>query len=188
MDRIQKIKRVAERYGQRSITRQQSTTRSIFDTLELKSGQLHYSFFNGVNSRTFPLTNLSDNKLEAGETLAVEFLYVNLISEKEQEGKKSVEILPPTSEILLGTLSIEVMNSIIVKPIRLLSMSPSYNRLPNPSSYVLRLLTIPVIMPLVPFVFNVILPAVPSIKENEKLYMQLTVEGLGSILSPKGTV
>jgi hypothetical protein len=51
----------------------QGTTRVIFDTQNATTAlDQTYTFFPGVSSRAFPLSNLSQNRFEVGESLAIQ--------------------------------------------------------------------------------------------------------------------
>jgi len=179
-----KISEISRKMGQRNIVKQQGTTRMIWDTLELIAGQVYYRFFEGVNTRAFPFTNLTDNKLEAGETLACQFMYLTLF-DKTTPGDIWT-IIPIPAEIYMGTLSLELANTTVMKPIPIMSFNPAYNRMPNAASHVFKLYTNQVITPLTNFFVNMHLLQVPAIAHYS--FIRLTIEGTGSILSPKGTL
>jgi hypothetical protein len=181
-----KIADIAGKMQQRGILNQQGTTRMIWDTLPVQTGSKYYRFFEGVNTRTQPQTNLTDNKLEAGESLACQFVYINIL--QFLKTKSEYTIVQPTVEIYLGSLSMELMNTIVMKPIRILSFATDFNRMPNANSGVYKLFTNQVIMPLTPFVFPLYVPYDLKAIADTDLYIQLTVEGTGSILSPRGTL
>ena len=80
-----KIVTVNNAQGAKNINQQQGTTRIIYDSLPLVNGvnpKQTLRFFEGVNSRVFPFTNLTENKLQIGESIALQrftfFLMVSL--------------------------------------------------------------------------------------------------------------
>jgi len=181
-----KIGSIAGKMRQSNVINQQGTTRHIWDTLQIVAGTRYYRFFEGVNTRTFPFTNLTDNKLEAGESLACQFIYINVYDVTESTG--AIAISAPPVEIYAGALAMELMNTIVMKPIRILSFIAAFNRMPNSAGNVYKLYTNQVILPLTPFTFPLHISKDPTITQGHALYVQLTVEGTGSILSPKGTL
>lgn len=69
---------VARSMGLDNIQNQQGTSRQIYDTLEL-DGTNNFQFFQNVQSRDYPFTNLNQNKLQEGETMAVQRMYFSVI-------------------------------------------------------------------------------------------------------------
>ena len=61
------------------VTKEQGTTREFYDSLPL-DGRETMQFFKNCASRQFPLTNLSENKLQPAETMAVQKLYFSVIT------------------------------------------------------------------------------------------------------------
>lgn len=185
----QKIQQTATKYGQKSTLKNQGTTRHIWDTLEVKTGARYYRFFEGVNTRTQPYTNLTDNKLEAGETLACQFMYLTIfVYDTETPAWKGTDQLSNHPALLLGNIGMELMNSIVMKPIKVQSFTPEYNRMPNSAAAVYKLFTNQVILPMIPFVFPLALYDDITVPAKQKFYLQLTIEGTGSILSAKGNL
>lgn len=73
----QQIVGVNERLGNMAVPQMQGTTRMIYDTLQGSgTNPGSYSFFNGVASRTYPLSNISQNRFEVGESLAIQYIAV----------------------------------------------------------------------------------------------------------------
>ena len=78
---------IANQFGQKNVKNQQGSTRIIYDTLELKVGQDIYNFFQNVNTRQFPMTNMQNgNKLEVGEMLTMQYAWLSIMTEKLTEG------------------------------------------------------------------------------------------------------
>jgi hypothetical protein len=73
MNVAQQIVGVNERLGNFAVPQMQGTTRYIYDALDgvaaVNSG---YNFFQGVSNRVYPLSNINQNRFEAGESLAVQ--------------------------------------------------------------------------------------------------------------------
>ena len=69
----QQIIGVNQRLGNSAVQNMQGTTRCIFDTANATiSTDQTYTFFSGVSSRLYPLANLSNNRFEVGESLAIQ--------------------------------------------------------------------------------------------------------------------
>lgn len=76
-----KIERVTGKLGLAALNKQQGTHRVIFDTLPLvvSAEQQTLRFFKNVQTRQFPFSNLNQNKLDAGETMAIERMFLFLL-------------------------------------------------------------------------------------------------------------
>jgi hypothetical protein len=71
----QQIVGVNQRLGNTAVPNMQGTTRMIYDTAAITSATATdqvFTFFSGVSSRTYPATNLSSNRFEVGESLAIQ--------------------------------------------------------------------------------------------------------------------
>lgn len=81
MNIAQQIVGVNERLGNFAVPQMQGTTRYIFDALDgVNAANSGYSFFQGVSNRVYPLSNLNQNRFEAGESLAVQGIQLFTIS------------------------------------------------------------------------------------------------------------
>lgn len=68
----QQIVGVNQRLGNTAVPNMQGTTRFIYDSADVvASTNQTVTFFQSVNNRTFPLANLSSNRFEVGESLAI---------------------------------------------------------------------------------------------------------------------
>jgi hypothetical protein len=71
----QQIVGVNQRLGNTAVPNMQGTTRVIYDTALLGTGQDQtLSYFSGVSARAFPLANINNNRFEVGESLAVSYI------------------------------------------------------------------------------------------------------------------
>ena len=70
----QQIVGVNQRLGNTAVPNMQGTTRCIFDTGPVLTATTDQTvtFFSGVSSRLYPLSNISINRFEVGESLAVQ--------------------------------------------------------------------------------------------------------------------
>jgi hypothetical protein len=68
----QQIVGVNQRLGNTAVPNMQGTTRFIFDSVSLTAATSQtVTYFQNVQSRPFPASNLSSNKFEVGESLAI---------------------------------------------------------------------------------------------------------------------
>jgi hypothetical protein len=73
MQSSQQIIGVNNRLGNPAVASMQGTTRAIFDSLPASiTGGATYRFFENVQSRPYPASNLNTNRFEVGEALAIE--------------------------------------------------------------------------------------------------------------------
>jgi len=70
---LNKIVQVNAAAGNRGLQKQQASTRVIYDSL-LQNASGFYRFFDNVASRTFPQTNLSENKLQVNESMVIKWI------------------------------------------------------------------------------------------------------------------
>jgi hypothetical protein len=70
----QQIVGVNQRLGNTAVPNMQGTTRVIFDTNNVTATTTDntLTFFSGVSSRVYPLSNISSNRFEVGESLAIQ--------------------------------------------------------------------------------------------------------------------
>jgi hypothetical protein len=69
----QQIVGVNQRLGNTAVPNMQGSTRYIYDSQALAAATNQtLTFFQGVSTRTFPATNLNNNRFEVGESLAIQ--------------------------------------------------------------------------------------------------------------------
>jgi hypothetical protein len=80
----QKIMRVGAENRMGDLSGMQPTTQAIYDTFDLSqassTGNFTIPFFQGVNAKVFPFTNLSQNRLTAGKSFAVQQFYLSIFT------------------------------------------------------------------------------------------------------------
>lgn len=184
----QKIAGVNTKFGNRGIKKQQGTTRVIYDTLTLTTGVPNYRFFEGVNTRTFPATNVgqSGNGLQVGESLSIDRMYLSIVLVDVISGDVvSVSNLTARPDIGIGEVSIKIANTIVLKPIPLSSFDSIYNKSSNFGGHAnFEFDTNLILPPLLEFVVEVrTLVSVGTVLSS----LRLTIEGVGAILAPRAT-
>lgn len=79
MNSAQQIIGVNDRLGNYAVANMQGTTRAIFDTASGISN--NFTFFQNVQTRPFPFSNISQNRFEVGESLAIESIALILFND-----------------------------------------------------------------------------------------------------------
>lgn len=180
----QKMIRTSKRFGNRGLKKQQGTTRVIYDTLP-HDGRTEYRFFEGVGSRIFPFTNLTENKLSVGETMIIERCYIMFFDLDGNENPSNFATVNANPEFLGGTFEFNQGNVDIVKPIGILSFASQFNKdaeYLNSTNFEMD--TQLVIQPLLSFIALVRVPDSVTVADN---YVRFVIEGAGSILAPRAT-
>jgi hypothetical protein len=130
----QKIVAVNNKFGNTNIKNQQGTTRVLFDTLPL-DGRTQFRFFENVNLRQFPLTNLTSegNRLGVGEAIVIQKIYFTLLFIDPDTGAITsywpfTQAGPTTPQALnTGDLDIIIANSTVMKDFTVMSMTNQFN-------------------------------------------------------------
>jgi len=209
-----KIVRVGKEQGMHNIAQQQGTTRIIYDCLPLASGAQSQTlrFFENVNNRKFPFTNINQNKLNKGETLSLEYFSFQIVA--TAAGTDRVVSVLPIDNISAGTnalyrsdLSILIAEDTVVKKLPLQSMYAPFNKdsrfygditvnpgvpalianlgMPNDVFHFVNPIVIPQDLE---FVMPLQLPAfTATFNVDNDYYLMITMEGLGTLFSPKTT-
>lgn len=93
MNIAQQIVGVNERLGNFAVPQMQGTTRYIFDALDgINAVNSGYTFFSGVSNRVFPLSNINQNRFEAGESLAVQGIQFFTISQTTLNASSAIAV------------------------------------------------------------------------------------------------
>jgi hypothetical protein len=80
MQSSQQIVGVNDRLGNPAVANMQGTTRAIFDTASGVSN--NFTFFQNVQTRPYPFSNISQNRFEVGESLAIESIALTCFFEE----------------------------------------------------------------------------------------------------------
>lgn len=210
-----KIVSVNRAMGAKNIGSQQGTTRIIYDALLLGNSTQKQTlrFFENVNTRQFPYTNLNENKLQIGESIALQRFSFQILTIKTSTGQV-LNILPidniaaGTNPLYRSDMNIQIAQDTVVKKLPLHSMYAPFNKdakfygqilvnpgtpaleanigLPNDVFYFDNAIVIP---PQIEFVCELQIPSYVSApaQEDTLTYLMLTLEGLGSLYAPKST-
>lgn len=186
----QKLIATADKFGNKGIKDQQGTSRIIYDTLPM-DGRTEFRFFEESNNRNFPRTNMGafGNKMGVGETMAIERAYFTVMTFQAPPNQNVINAISTLSvafpNILAGELNIISANSTTLKQLATLSFEPSYNKSAmHSNAYNFEFDTDLTLQPLLEFIFQLRTAVYTPIANTE---LRLTLEGVGSIISPRNT-
>lgn len=206
-----KIVKVNNEAGAKGINKQQGTTRIIYDFIEITSGApTTYNFFENVNSRQFPFTNLTENKLAVGESIALQRFSVLVM--RIRTATDEVIDVRALDDIFLGLqplykseLNFQIAQDTVIKRLPLTSMFAPFNKTAQFSgqlNYTLFGTTLgysrphdvykfdnPVVIPpQIEFIAPLRSPKYQFVAEpGVRYFLGLVIEGLGSLYAPKNT-
>jgi hypothetical protein len=215
----QKIMRVGSENNNGNLSGMQPTTQAIYDTFDLSqastSGNFTIPFFQAVNSKTFPFTNLSQNRLTAGRSFAVQQFYFSLVTIASGVVTK-VQTLDESTypSLQKAELTLIVSNTQVIERYPITGSIGPWNRdaqiASNASQYapsgtgaspleaqlnkfrstaVKILPAQPIILPDQEFIVNVQIPTLAAaLPSAGTTYLQLTLEGFGTLFAPNGTL
>jgi len=182
----QKLIRTNNKFGNKGIKKQQGTTRLIYDSLPI-DGRTEFRFFEEVNSRNYPATNLSQNQLNVGEALVIERGYFMVVTVNPATGLFTLTPLTIAAfpNLALGELIIDITTQKVMKAIPILSFFPETNKSAYHQEYTsFEFNTQLIIPPLLEFLVGVRVPIQPLIADTD---LRFTMGGVGAILAPKRT-
>jgi len=186
MNIAQQIVGVNERLGNFAVPDMQGTTRMIFDTFDITSLATDQTttFFSGVSAKVYPKTNLSQNRFEVGESLAIQgFSVFNYTS----SNLTLATVLNPQEQYRAGILNFYIGNQRVCKDLEIIS----YSRFnigeaisPDSEATIFRLETPIVIPPQIEFYATLRWAATTSLNGISQV---LTAFGTGTLLNTKQT-
>jgi len=210
----QKIMRVGSENNMGGLSGMQPTTQAIYDTFDLSgasaTGNFTIPFFQGVNAKVFPFTNLSQNRLTAGKSFAVQQFYLSVFT--VAAGKitqvMSLDEAAGLQPLTKSELTLIVSNTQVIERYPVSGSVGPFNRdalfsnnatsitaaaAPGTaytqwrSSAVKVLPAQPIILPDQEFICNVQIPAI-TLPSSGTTYLQLTLDGFGTLFAPNGTL
>jgi len=182
-----KIMQVNKKFGNNNIKDQQGSTLIRYDTLPL-DGRNEFRFFEGAATRKFPDTNMGSegNKLGVGYTMVVQRAYLSVVTKDPDTGAwltVAAVTLATFPDLLNGEFFFEIANSAVLKNLPILSWVPEFNKVAeNQLNNSFEFDTLIVIPPLLEFVSIVRTLASKTVADG---YLRLTIEGVGSMISPR---
>lgn len=207
----QKIVEVNKKLGVGNMANQQGTTRIIYDSVLLNAttSPTQITLFQNCNTRQFPLTNLTENKFQIGETMAMErfSMFIMICS----PGTTNVRNVVPLSffqqfqMIYASQFNFNIAENQVVKQLPLTGMMANFN---HHSRFIGYYQTQPtaadpvtsyqsphdifkfdndIIIPQqIQFFATLTIPTIPALVSGLDAYLTCKISGLGSLFSPKG--
>jgi hypothetical protein len=188
-----KLINVANQFGNTGIKKQQGSSLIVYDSLQLTEGlnaERVLSFFKNVNTRQFPFTNITENKLQVGEAMVLERMYFTVLTQLVATGEiTNVQSLDQfaTPALYKSDYEIKQVNNTVVKQSPLTSLKPEFNKEAKSTSYtVFHFDTDITLQPLLQFQLDLMTPAITiptSVTSN--FFLMCALEGAGAIMNPK---
>jgi hypothetical protein len=118
----QQIVGVNQRLGNTAVPNMQGTTRMIYDSVAT-TNQLDatYTFFSGVSSRVYPLSNLSSNRFEVGESLAIQGFTFQVYLTSNPTLATAFNVV--NNNLRGGILNLYIGNQRVIKDLEIVSYS-----------------------------------------------------------------
>lgn len=182
----QQIAGVNQRLGNSAVPNMQGTTRVIFDTRSGTGTSQTLTYFNGVSSRLYPLSNLSQNKFEVGESLAIQgFTLFNYITADPTYATTFDNMLDLSADIN-GILNFYIGNQRVLKDIEIVKFGAftlgEIARQAQPTPSIFRLETPLVIPPQIEFYATLRIDSSASVAARSFV---LSAFGTGTLLNTK---
>jgi hypothetical protein len=208
-----KIAEVAKRMGIQDLSKMQITTRQLYHALKIvpTAGLTSqtFNFFQDVNTVKFPLTNLTENKLQAGEAIAVERIYFSILQTYKDQPMGVIDVTPMEYHpafrpFLRSDIDLNIDRQTVTKRINTTSFYAPFNSKANFGAYVTT--SIPagpppvvygqsiyhldnsfIIIPQIEFSLTLTTPAIIATPSDATdFYLMCNIEGLGCLFNPKG--
>ena len=196
---------------------QQASTRNVYDYVKLATSGTSQTvqFFRNVNQKTFPFTNITENKFSAGESLAVLRMHLSVLIVGAGEGAAARidNVVSPDYQAELrklwrSDLNFYIDNNRVIKDLSVTSFKGDFNHTSQWGSIgISSLETAPdvievqerevtqciyglddalVIPELISYRAELTIPALPSLEGiTGDVYLGLTLEGFAALVSPK---
>ena len=198
--------------GFKGINTQQGTTRAIYDAVKLLAtpNVSTIRFFENVNTKKFPFANLTENKLQVGESITFQRMSLSVMEYDSVSGR--VEAIVPLDYffefqgLYRSDLSISIAQDQVVKKLPMHTLYAPFNKnskflgnkiigaqgtttsfgLPHDVLHFDNPIVLP---PQIEFYADLQLPTIqlPTVAVGVEFYMVMTLEGLGSLYAPKST-
>lgn len=184
---IRKIVGAANRFGNPGIKNQQLTTFEIFHYLPLV-GNSTLNFFEKVNTASFPLTNIQENRLQVGETMVINRVYFTIATISPANVVSNILTFEQAgfNGLYLSQMNWLNDNNRVIKDLSLTNAQAEFNRKGwSTDNNVLHLETDITIQPLIRFVNQLRTTDVGVIPENT--FIGCHASGVGTLLAPKTT-
>jgi hypothetical protein len=204
-----KIVSVNSAQGVKGIGKMQGTTRILFDSVKLATTTTNttVTLFQGCNTRDFPLTNLTENKLQVGESIAMQRFSVYIIScstgTLNAQGVYPLAYFGAYSRIYNGLMSFNIAENQVIKNLPLAALyAPLNHQSKFFGNFTIQVLAadpitqfaVPhdtfkfdndiIIPPQIQFFTTITLPPITVVPGFDS-YLAMKISGLGSLYAPK---
>lgn len=191
----QKLINVATKTGNETLKYQQGTTKMIYDSLPLQNGAQVLEFFKDTNARAFPLTNVRNDQLIAGDALAIQRVSFSiLVLNPDGDIVETYPLDAFTSNgsgfeaLRFATMEMRIANQNVMNPIRLLHVLPEFNKTAyNEKANVFEFAIDLGLMPQLDFSFTVKTAEIALPVSENTIYLSATIEGAGAQIDLKTT-
>lgn len=125
-----KLAMVNNKLGNPGLKKNQGSTFEVYDYVNVTTGigtAQVIRFFQSVNTKTAPFTNLQQNQLQVGEALSIEYIAFTRLVTDRAGILKSLTPLLNLSELSLSQMSILLDNSRIIKVNSLMRSFEAFN-------------------------------------------------------------
>jgi len=204
----EKIVAVNQNMGITNTANQQATTRVIYDAVKIVTSAQNQTLnlFTNAKSRSFPLTNLTENKLQVGESLAIQRMSFYIIQcttgTTEAIGVVPLGYFYGYQRLYASICNFQIAQNNVLKNFPLASMFAPFNKdsrfmglnQSQPAAGDLSTFIYPhdvykfdsntIIPEMIEFTMDVTIPPVTSLAGYDT-YLACKLEGLGSLFSPK---
>jgi len=186
-----KIALVNNKLGNPALKNNQGTSSEVYDYVEVTAGSAAVvRFFDNVNTKTFPFTNIQQNQLQAGEALSIEYVAFTRLVVKSNVLQSLTALTTAVDELSLCGFQLLLDNSRLIKAN---SLVRSFSDLNTKGGTAANSLFYPdtdlVIPPQIQFTAELNVPAnTDTASEGEKVYYGCHLFGTGAILNLKTNV
>jgi len=186
-----KIALVNNKLGNPALKNNQGTSSEVYDYVEVTAGSAAVvRFFDNVNTKTFPFTNIQQNQLQAGEALSIEYVAFTRLVVKAGTLQSLTALTTAVDELSLCGFQLLLDNSRLIKAN---SLVRSFADLNTKGGTAANSLFYPdtdlVIPPQIQFTAELNVPAnTDTASEGEKVYYGCHLFGTGAILNLKTNV
>lgn len=186
-----KIALVNNKLGNPALKNNQGTSSEVYDYVEVTAGSAGVvRFFDNVNTKTFPLTNIQQNQLQAGEALSIEYIAFTRMVTKLGVITNFEALTVAVPALSLAGFQLLLDNSRLIKAN---SLVRSYDNLNTKGGTATNSLFYPdtdlVIPPQIQFTAELNIPLnTDTASEGEKVYYGCHLFGTGAILNLKTNV
>lgn len=183
---LQKVLATSKKFGA-SARGAQFTERVIYDTLPL-DGRTNFEFFQGCSSRTFPATNLTENKLQKQENMVVKFISLEVVT-YTSNAKTAIASIEPLSTSFAGQyrsdLNFQIAQSVVLKQFPMDGINPSFNMYAKHTTANIVRLGVDLVIPeFLEFVASLRTTAYTASETKE---LMLKLHGEATIFSPRAS-